>query len=390
MPTNTPSVTPTATVGGSNVTVGQTSVGSVMDVYDADSMTASRVVTAGQAVTVASISGYVGNIDSAPNNQFSMAIYTDSGGHPATLVAQTGNGTLHANTWNTLPISATLAANTAYWLAYNTHTASGSLNDLANNNDSSMVGAWAAAAFGSWPSNFGSASLAGQRYSLYVSGSTGAIPTATITPTPTSTPSPPPAATATPTPSVTPTATASNTPMAAATATPTLTPTPTPTSTSTPGGTTTVGLTSVGSVLDSADANTLTGSRVMTGAQGLTVSSISVYVGPLGSSTDQFSVAIYSDASGRPGSLVANSGNAVLHANQWNTAAIAASLSANTAYWLVYNASGATQSVDNMYYNNDPSQVGVWNNGTTFGNWPTTFGASTVTGQRYSIYASGH
>ena len=68
-----------------------------------------------------------------------------------------------------LPVSATLQANTAYWLVYNTNGTRATLNNLVYSPVSGMVGAYANTAqpFGSWPASFGSSSLGGWQYSLY-------------------------------------------------------------------------------------------------------------------------------------------------------------------------------------------------------------------------------
>ena len=49
---------------------------------------------------------------------------------PGSLVATSASGTLVANSWNTVPITATLAPNTSYFFGYNTNGASGSVNNL--------------------------------------------------------------------------------------------------------------------------------------------------------------------------------------------------------------------------------------------------------------------
>jgi hypothetical protein len=142
----------------------------VHDSSDSNYITGSRIVTAAAPMPVTSISVYVTNTDSAPRNQYALAIYTDSGGTPGSLVAQTANGTLTANAWNTLPITATLSANTPYWLVYNANGGSEGVDNMVYNNDPSNVGAYVTQTFGTWPSTIGGVTLAGQRYSIYVSG----------------------------------------------------------------------------------------------------------------------------------------------------------------------------------------------------------------------------
>lgn len=61
-----------------------------------------------------------GGIQAAPNNQYQFAIYSDNGSdEPGNYVASSAIGTLGtAPAWYTLPITATLTANTTYWLVY--------------------------------------------------------------------------------------------------------------------------------------------------------------------------------------------------------------------------------------------------------------------------------
>ena len=400
--TSTPTPTPTTVTGAT--TVGLTSIGTLLDDGDRNSMNGSRVVIGAQSLSVSAASAYVDAVDAAPRNQFSMAIYADTSGAPGALVARSAAGTLKASAWNTLPISATLQANTAYWLMYNTNASTRLLNNLHYNADPSSVGAFHNQTFGTWPASFGPATLGGWRFSMYLMGSptspaATATPTNTVaaaTATPTNTLA---AATATPTTTVAAaTATPTNTPPAP-TNTPTLTPAPTatatptvtPTSTSTPtAGTTTstLGLTTIGAIADTGDANFMNGSRVVAGAQGMTASSVSGYVGSIGAApNNQFSFAIYTDLNGAPGALVAQTSAGTLKANSWNTLPITATLTANTAYWVFYNTNGSS-SLNNLYMNDDPSPIGAYA-AHTFGTWPTTFGVATTGGWRYSIYITG-
>jgi hypothetical protein len=57
-------------------------------------------------------------------------------------------------------VSAVADPNTGVWV----------YDSMFLNSDPANVGAWAPRTFGSWPATFGSATLAGQRYSLYASG----------------------------------------------------------------------------------------------------------------------------------------------------------------------------------------------------------------------------
>lgn len=98
-----------------------------------------------------------------------------------------------------------------------------------------------------------------------------------------------------------------------------------------------------------------------------------------------FQVAIYSDNSSRPGNLVTSSATGTLIANSWNTLAVAATLIANTSYWLMYNTNGLSSGVNNMRMDN--GDQGAWSNSSTsFGAWPSVFGLSTLALQNWSIY----
>jgi hypothetical protein len=155
---------------------------------------------------------------------------------------------------------------------------------------------------------------------------------------------------------------------------------------------TTLGLTSIGSAVDDGNSNFLNGSKVTTSTGGNIVS-MSVYVGPIdsGANNRQYQLAIYTHntTTGKPGTLVAKTASGTLKANAWNTLPITATLSPNTSYWLLYNTNGRTTSVNNMYFNNGTAGQGVFStNSVTFGTWPTTFPASTLTSGVYSLYAT--
>ena len=152
--------------------LGYTSVGASVDTSDSNYMNGSKITTGAQAVTLSAISAYVNALDPAPaNDKFSVAVYSDNNGSPGTLVAQSGTGTLMANAWNTLPVSAALAANTSYWLMYNTNGSTTGYNNMSYVSGASNVGAWGTPGqpFGSWPTSFGPTTLATTQFSLYAS-----------------------------------------------------------------------------------------------------------------------------------------------------------------------------------------------------------------------------
>jgi hypothetical protein len=231
--TASPTATVTPTGGGSGI-LGQSAVGSQLDMNDANFINGSRFTMGSATGNVTSMSVYVGAVGASPNNQFQLAIYGDQGGLPNTLLAQSALGTLSSNSWNTLPVSATLQANTSFWLVYNTNGASATVNNMALDpglgTDAFSTNS---VAFGTWPSSFGPATLGTETFSIYASYTTVA---ATATPTVTWTPKATSATTKTPTPTntVTPTPVATNTPTRTSSATATWTPTSTATLTPKP------------------------------------------------------------------------------------------------------------------------------------------------------------
>lgn len=149
--------------------LGKTTVGARTDENNTNFINASRFTTGAVPRTVKSMSVRVGAVSAAPNNQFQVGIYTDSGGVPGTLVANSESGTLAANSWNTVPITASLQANTSYWLGYNTNGSSTSVNNMRYDNGG--FGAWKTSGqtFGAWPANFGPATTQAVTFSIYAS-----------------------------------------------------------------------------------------------------------------------------------------------------------------------------------------------------------------------------
>lgn len=161
--------------------------------------------------------------------QFNLAVFTDNGGTPGTLIAQGSPQAMQVG-WNSMPFPPTaLSAGTTYWLSFKQsddvsvssfgiETDSNqpghvfiSQNDLWNGGN--FVTPYPAGAFDGFP----------VMYKLDIQLSTCILPTATPTSSPTLTPT----TTATLTPSATPTTTPTTTLTTTPTRTPTVTPTPT-------------------------------------------------------------------------------------------------------------------------------------------------------------------
>lgn len=165
-PTVTPAFTPTPTFIA-NTTLGYPAVGPKVGSSNANTISGSKVTTGANPITVSAISVYIDKIDAAPYNKYEVAIYTNNNGKPGTLVAKSLTGTLIGNSWNTIAVSANLAANTAYWLLYNTNGRSTSVNNMHYTDVTSKLGVYKANTFGLWPGTLNKGSLWTGKFSIY-------------------------------------------------------------------------------------------------------------------------------------------------------------------------------------------------------------------------------
>lgn len=180
-----PTPLPSAIAGNNSATC----TTSPPDGGDSNFMTGTRITMGATGGTVTSMSVYVtGALSPFPNNQYELAIYADSGGVPGSRIAYTStSGTIVTNSWNPLPITATFAPNTSYWLMYNTNGLSSTVNGMAYTGGGTAR--WRAQAFGTWPDPWGSAAGSGTRnwclYATYTPSGGGPTPTPTVAATPT-------------------------------------------------------------------------------------------------------------------------------------------------------------------------------------------------------------
>lgn len=197
-PTNVP--TPTPSTPSVPFTFGTTTVGSSTDTGDGNSMTCNKYLSPMTGI-LSSLSVAVGAVDSASKN-YSLALYADTNGSPTNKLVST-NGTLTANAWNTVAASTLVAANTNYWVCYNTSTSNSAYNNMKHASGS-VPAVYKSQTYGTWPATFGTVGASwSDKYSLYASANTsGTTPTPTPTTQPTTVPtaSPTPGATSTPTP----------------------------------------------------------------------------------------------------------------------------------------------------------------------------------------------
>jgi len=142
---------------------------------DSNRVTMSPVMSSGAGETV-SISVFVTTpISPAPNNQFQVAIYSDNNGTPGSLIGMTQVGTVSPG-WNTLPLSVTIAPNTAYWLAYNTNGVTATDNNAATSALGYVGTQWMAEPGGNWPATVQSEGTARGYISVYFTYALGGTP----------------------------------------------------------------------------------------------------------------------------------------------------------------------------------------------------------------------
>jgi hypothetical protein len=154
------------------------------------------------------------------------------------------------------------------------------------------------------------------------------------------------------------------------------------------GATFNIGETTTPTVYDSGNNNLISATKFTNGATAGTVSSISVYVGTVtGTPSNHMQVALYDDQGGTtPHNLLATSVSTALTPNAWNTFSIpTTSVSASTAYWLVFNVDGIT-----TQYGFTSGSGNVIYRTTTYGSMPSDFtsapGGTGAAGDHYHVY----
>ncbi|MGH8219553.1 MAG: choice-of-anchor R domain-containing protein [Steroidobacteraceae bacterium] len=307
-----------------------------VDAGDENTMSGSPITVGGESISVSAITVWISSAEAAPNNRFEVAIYTDNGGQPGSLVVASSAGTITPQSWNIVPLSATLNANTRYWLLYDTNATVPSLNEMSLSASSTSTGWYSgmpgSAPFGTWPKTASAGHLQSpqQTYSIYVTYQSASDTLGSKTATPPAT-------------------------------------------------------------VDGGDENTMAGSPVTTGAQAVSVSSIAVWINSAQAApNNQFEVAIYTDSAGKPGSLLAASNAQSISPQSWNTVPLSVVLKAGTTYWLLYNTN-ATVPTSNEMSISPSTSVTSWYSGNpgsaTFGTWPLSAPAGHLQSpaQLYSI-----
>jgi endoglucanase len=331
-------------------TAGVTAIGNRMDSGNKNMISSTQVTTGANAGLLASISVYIGKVNSSPSNHMQVAIYADNGSNaPGALLGSTSSQILKANAWNSFPLSnIAINGNTKYWLAFNVD---GKNTQYAIANNSLAKSAWKSSSpYGSWANPFGTPSnRSNEQYSIYMTYSS----TTAATPAPTTAP-------------VLPTATP--TPIAG-------------------GQTFNAGFQTQNNAFDSGNNNMISATHLLNGSNSGALQSISIYMGSVDAApVNHMQVALYSDnGANAPGTLLASSQSQVVNPTMWNVFPLSGSvtINPNTEYWLAFNLDGA----GTQFGWATNTGLSVFHSGTTFGTWPATFGTVNIsTNQAYAIY----
>jgi len=154
-PSQAASATVTVTPPAPPNTFGYAVPGAAVGTTMSNSVLATRYQMANQNATVISMSVFVASpVSASPNNQFQVAIYADNNGTPGTLIASSASQTIVPDAWNTASISAPVAANAFYWLAYNTNGLAANTNNLRYDTGGATSTWISAEPFGTWPASF--------------------------------------------------------------------------------------------------------------------------------------------------------------------------------------------------------------------------------------------
>src|SRR5262249_32903383 len=110
---------------------------------------------------------------------FQVAIYADNNGVPGALVASSGSQSIVADAWNTVPISAPVAANAYYWLSYNTNGLAANSNNLRYDAGGASSTWISPEPFGTWPPGDQPTGAANYNASIYATVASSGPPVST-------------------------------------------------------------------------------------------------------------------------------------------------------------------------------------------------------------------
>ncbi|MGF7228986.1 MAG: beta strand repeat-containing protein [Candidatus Saccharibacteria bacterium] len=153
------------------------------------------------------------------------------------------------------------------------------------------------------------------------------------------------------------------------------------------GTSTVMGYNTIGSSTDTNDQNSMNATKFTSSATG-TLTQLNSYIATVDTTpNNKAQMAIYTDSSGSPGTLLASSSSITLTANSWNAFTIPATAITNgVTYWLVYNTNSSSNSKNNFKFlaaggTNQSKYVAQ-----TFGTWPSSWSGGTFDNAQASFY----
>jgi type II secretory pathway pseudopilin PulG len=148
-----------------------------------------------------------------------------------------------------------------------------------------------------------------------------------------------------------------------------------------------IGVSVDGGTTDSGDKNNMNATKYTASATG-TITTLYGLLGPTvaASPNNTGQMAIYNGTSA-PTTLLASSSSTILTPSAWNAFTIPpTSVTSGQTYWLVYNNNGLATTDNNLRYSVGGAGKGIFV-AQTYGTWPSTWSAGTVTTDQNSMYA---
>lgn len=150
-----------------------------------------------------------------------------------------------------------------------------------------------------------------------------------------------------------------------------------------------LGTTAIGGSASTSLDNTIMTKKVVTGAQGGTLSSVSVHVTSVDTVNPDVKVGLYAHdaANNRPGTLLTSTTTGQALVSGWNTLPLSAPIAATTTYWIGIKSEG-TSGVSYSYCGGCGGDTAYYSPRPFNDAWPTTAGAPTSTSnnENYSWY----
>ena len=321
-------ISSSAAASSNSSNIGYNAVGPLNENGDLGYMLANQFVATSTG-KLTTLNAYVDTVGASPTNHGEMALYSDSGGAPHTLLANSSSTVLTASSWNSFSIPSTsVTAGTNYWLVFESDSnTTGFANTTANTQYPAVneTHTYSSALPTTWSTTASAYGNEGSMYASILSSSSG-------------------------------------------------------TDSLSSGGNNvaTLGKTS-GTATDTGDGSYINCSQ-FTPSVGGTTNYITVALGTTSSSGISYSFGIYTGTSTVPQTKVATSSTGTLNTVQsLQSLPISTTLTAGTLYWLCANSSAASGASSDYTYN-PTDGVASWFMSRTFGSgWPATMGTGTTT-----------